>query len=62
MSKKKEGYDFIYDNGDDSGIDYSELYENEDPEEVIAELRETLGKGPCPKCGGDSMIPDDKGF
>jgi ribosomal protein S27AE len=61
MSEKKE-YDFIYDNGDDSGIDYSDLDENEDPKEVIAELKETLGKGPCPKCGEDSMIPDDEGF
>lgn len=33
--KKKDEHDFIYDNGDDSGIDYSELDENEDPEEVV---------------------------
>jgi len=59
---KKDEYNFIYDNGDDSGIDYSELDENEDPEEVIVRLKETLGKGPCPKCGKVSMVPDAKGF
>jgi len=59
MSKKKnDEYEYIYDNG----INYSELDENDDPEEVIAMLKETLGKGPCPNCGEISMIPDDNGF
>jgi ribosomal protein S27AE len=60
--KRKDEHDFIYDNGDDSGIDYSDLSESEDPEDVIAELRETLGKGPCPKCGKTEMVPDGKGY
>ena len=30
--------------------------------EVVARLKETLGKGPCPKCGKVSMVPDAKGF
>ena len=54
-------YEYIYDNGDDSGIDYSDLDENPDPEDVIDELRKTLGKGTCPKCGEVSMIPHKGG-
>lgn len=61
MSKNKEEYEFIYDNGDDSGIDYSDLSENEDPDEVIARLEESLGRGPCPQCNNITMVPDDKG-
>lgn len=57
--KKKDEYDFIYDNGDDSGIDYSEPNENEDPDQIVEQLKTDLGKGPCPKCGKISMIPDN---
>lgn len=52
-------YDFIYDNGDDSGIDYSDLSENEDPEDVIDSLRGTIGRGDCIYCDSkDSMEYD----
>ena len=63
MNNKKEDYEYehIYDNGDDSGIDYSDLDENPDPEDVIDELRETLGKGTCPSCGELSMVPHKNG-
>jgi predicted RNA-binding Zn-ribbon protein involved in translation (DUF1610 family) len=56
----KDEYDFIY--GEDDGIDYAHLDENESPEEVIARLKEELGKGPCPRCGEVEMVPDEKGY
>jgi len=59
--KREDEYDFIYDNGDDSGIDYSDLSEAEDPEDVIDRLRETLDRGPCPECGKVSMVRSEQG-
>jgi hypothetical protein len=51
LNKKDENHDYVYDHGDDGGIDYSELDENEDPEEVVNELRGTIGRGDCLYCG-----------
>lgn len=58
MSKKK---DFIFDNGDDSGIDYSELYESEveedeDEDEIIRRLKGTVQSGDCMYCGAKNAM------
>lgn len=50
MKKKKDEYEFIYDNGDDSGIDYSDSSEC-DPEEAVAGLRGNVSSGSCLYCG-----------
>lgn len=44
-----------------AGLIIPSLMKNE-PEDVINELRETLGKGPCNKCGKIAMVPDEKGI
>lgn len=46
MFDHEYNHDYIYDNGDDSGIDYSDLTENEDPEEIIDAMRGTNGREP----------------
>lgn len=50
MRKRKDEYKFIYDNGDDSGIDYSDLSES-DPEEAVDSLRGNVLSGSCIYCG-----------
>jgi len=61
MKREKDEYDFIYDNGDDSGIDYSALSEAEDPEDAVDRLREELERGPCPKCRKVTMVRSETG-
>lgn len=56
FGKKKDEYDYIYDNGDDSGIDYSELDENEDPEEAVDRMRGTISRGDCIYCGAKNAM------
>lgn len=48
--KKRDEYDLIYNN---SNIihDYEELDENEDVEETIERIRNTIGRGDCIYCG-----------
>ena len=56
MSKKK---DFIFDNGDDNGIDYSELYEGEeeiDYDEIIGRMKGTVQSGDCMYCGAKNAM------
>lgn len=57
--KKKDEYEEIYDNGDDNGIDYSDLDENEDPEEAIEEIRGTIESGDCIYCNGRNTMKYD---
>lgn len=57
--KDKDEYDFIYDNGDDRGFDYSDLDENEDPEDVIDSLRGTIESGDCMLCGAKNAMRFD---
>lgn len=62
---KKDEYDYIYDNGDDDDIDYSELdgYEFEDSEEDVDEaidrLRGTIGRGDCLYCNAKNGMKYD---
>lgn len=56
MKRKKDEYDYIYDNGDDNNVDYSDLDENEDPEEAIDRLRGTIGRGDCLYCGAKDAM------
>ena len=52
--KKKDEYDRLYDYDDD--ICYEELYENEDPEELIDKLRGNIGRGDCLYCDGKNTM------
>lgn len=46
FTKEKDEYDAIY----DTEMDYSELDENEEPEEVIDRLKGVIGRGDCLYC------------
>ena len=59
FSKKKDEYDYIYDNGDDDGIDYSEPVENDDPEEAVDRIRGTIGQGDCLYCNAKNGMKYD---
>ena len=48
--KKKDEYDLIYDYDTEDSRNYEELDENEDPEEAIERLRNTIGRGDCLYC------------
>ena len=52
-------YNDIYDNGDDNGIDYSELDENDDPEEIIDSIRGTVTRGDCILCNAKNAMTYD---
>ena len=47
-------YEEIYDN-----MDYAEVDENEDPEEVIESLRGTIGRGDCLYCNAKNGMKYD---
>lgn len=50
MRKKRDEYDIIYNYDDEDSRRYEELDENDDPEEVIEKLRNTIGRGDCIYC------------
>ena len=50
-SKKKDEYDRIYGYDIEDSRRYEELYEEEDIEEAIERLRNTIGRGDCIYCG-----------
>ena len=56
---RKDEHDYIYDNGDDRGFDYSDLDENEDPEDVIDRIRGTIESGDCMLCGAKNSMKYD---
>ncbi len=63
---KDNDYDDIFDNGDDSGIDYSELdgceFE-EDEYDIIERMRDEVAGGDCLYCNArDSMVHDGERF
>ena len=62
FGKSKDEYNDIYDNGDDDGIDYSELdgYEFEESiDEAIDRLRGTIGRGDCLYCNAKNGMKYD---
>lgn len=67
FGKKKDEYDEIYgddifDNGDDDGIDYSELdqYEfEEDVDNIINKMRGTIQEGDCLYCNAKNAMKYD---
>ena len=50
MSKKRDEYDIIYNYDAEDSRCCEDLDENEDPEEVIDKLRNTIGRGDCIYC------------
>ena len=59
MRKKRDEYDLIYDYDIDDSRNYEELDENEDAEEVIKRLRNTIGRGDCLYCGSKNRMEYD---
>lgn len=53
---RRDEYDRIYDYDAEDSRNYEELTENEDPEEVIDRLRNTIGRGDCLYCGGKNTM------
>lgn len=51
----KDEYEEIYDNN----MDYAEVDENDDPEEVIESLRGTIGQGDCLYCSAKNGMKYD---
>ena len=49
--RKRDEYDIIYGYDEEDSRNYEELDENEDPEEAIERLRNTIGRGDCIYCG-----------
>jgi hypothetical protein len=54
--KKRDEYDIIYNYDIEDSRNYEELYEDEDPEEVIERLRGTIASGDCVYCGGKNTM------
>lgn len=53
----KEDYDFIFDNGDDAGFDYSDPDIGEaEMEDAIEEIRGTIARGDCCLCGAPNAM------
>lgn len=50
INKKKDEYDRIYNYDTEDSRYYEELTESEDPEEIVNELRNTIGRGDCMYC------------
>ncbi len=59
MRKKWDEYDLIYNYDIDDSRNYEELDENEDPEEVIERLKNTIGRGDCIYCGAKLAMEYD---
>ena len=53
--REKDEYEEIY----DDEIDYEELDENDDPDEVIANLKGTIGRGDCLYCNAKHAMVYD---
>lgn len=53
---KSDEYDRLYDYDAEDSRNYEELDENEDPEEVIEQLRGTVGRGDCIYCDGKNTM------
>lgn len=58
-SKKKDEYDRIYNYNSEDGMEYEELDENEDPEDVIDRIRGTVGRGDCIYCSAKNAMEYD---
>ena len=58
-NKKKDEYDRIYDYDEEDSRLYEELDENEDIEDIIEKLRDTIGRGDCIYCSGDNTMEYD---
>lgn len=58
-NNKKDDYYRIYNYKDSSSSNYEVIDENEDPEEVIANLRGTIGRGDCIYCYGKNTMVHD---
>lgn len=58
MNKNNE-YDKIYNYDVEDNTNYEEFDENEDPEEVIGRLRNTIGRGDCIYCEGKLTMEYD---
>lgn len=54
--KKKDEYDRIYGYETEDSRNYEELDENEDPDDIIESLRNTIGRGDCLYCGGKNSM------
>lgn len=55
-SNKKDEYDRIYNYDDEDSRNYEELDENEDIEDIIESLRDTIGRGDCIYCGASNAM------
>lgn len=53
---KKDEYDRLYNYDCEDSRNYEELDENEDPEDVIDRLRNTIGRGDCIYCGAKNAM------
>ena len=53
---KKDEYDRLYNYDSEDCRNYEELDENEDPEDVIDRLRNTIGRGDCIYCGAKNAM------
>lgn len=54
--KKKDEYDRLYDYDAEDSRNYEELDENEDIEDIIEELRDTVGRGDCIYCHASNAM------
>lgn len=52
----KDEYDLIYDYDIEDSRMYEDLDENEDPEDVIAIIRGTIGRGDCIYCNSKNTM------
>lgn len=56
---KKDEYDIIYNYDIEDNMKYNELDENEVSQDVIEQLRNTIGRGDCLYCGGKLTMEYD---
>jgi transposase-like protein len=55
-NKKRDEYDIIYNYDGEDSRNYEELDENEDPEDIIEELRGCIGRGDCLYCDAKNAM------
>ena len=54
--KKIDEYDRIYNYDSEDSRNYEELDENEDIEDTIEKIKNTIGRGDCLYCGGEDSM------
>lgn len=55
-TKRKDEYDRLYDYNEEDSRNYEELYADKSIEDLVEELRGTIGRGECVYCGAKNAM------